>query len=141
MSSDRRSNFAQHSQLIEMRGLADQAFSRAAGAPLIEGNTVTLLKDAAENYPAWLEAIASAKHYVHFESYIIHDDEQGWKFAEAFAAKAKQGITVRVLYDWMGGFGRTSRKFWNYLASMFVATTRRAGTRRWDGSVAIIARR
>ena len=98
-----------------MRGLADQAFSRAAGAHLIDGNSVELLKDAAENYPAWLDAIASAERYIHFESYIIHEDAEGWKFAEAFIAKAKEGVTVRVLYDWMGGFGHTSRKFWNHL--------------------------
>jgi cardiolipin synthase len=35
-----------------LRALADRAFSRAAGAPLIAGNQVLLLKDAQENYPA-----------------------------------------------------------------------------------------
>lgn len=34
------------------RSLAEQAFSRAAGAPLVLGNGVRLLKDAGENYPA-----------------------------------------------------------------------------------------
>ena len=38
-----------------VRALADQAFSRAAGAALIPGNAIRLLKDAGENYPAWLE--------------------------------------------------------------------------------------
>jgi len=33
-----------------IRVLADQAFSRAVGAPLIEGNHVDLLRDAKENY-------------------------------------------------------------------------------------------
>ncbi len=55
----------------------EQAFARAAGAPLVAGNEVRLLKDAAENYPAWLEAIAAARRTIHFESYIIHDDETG----------------------------------------------------------------
>lgn len=98
-----------------VRELADRAFSRAAGAPLIEGNQVKLLKDAVENYPAWLAAIAAAKRYVHFESYIIHQDEEGWKFAEALIAKAREGVTVRLLYDWMGGFGKASPSFWNHL--------------------------
>jgi cardiolipin synthase len=97
------------------RELADQAFSRAAGAPLIEGNQVKLLRNAAENYPAWLAAIAAANRYIHFESYIIHQDEQGWKFADALLAKARDGVRVRLLYDWMGGFGKTSRSFWNHL--------------------------
>jgi hypothetical protein len=40
-----------------LRLLADQAFSRAAGAPLVEGNRVELLCDAQQNYPAWLDPI------------------------------------------------------------------------------------
>jgi cardiolipin synthase A/B len=101
--------------LSSVRALADQAFSRAAGAPLVEGNCVRLLKDARENYPAWLEAIHAAKHYVHFESYIIHEDDTGWMFADALTAKAREGVKVRLIYDWMGGFGKTSRSFWNHL--------------------------
>jgi cardiolipin synthase A/B len=98
-----------------VRALADQAFSRAAGAPLIEANRVRLLKNATENYPAWLDAIRAAKHHIHFESYIIHEDDAGRKFAEAFLAKAREGVRVRLIYDWMGGFGKTSRSFWNHL--------------------------
>ena len=99
----------------EVRALADQAFSRAAGAPLVEGNHVRLLKDARENYPAWLDAIGAANHYIHFESYIIQEDDTGRKFADALIAKAQEGVRVRLIYDWMGGFGKTSRRFWNRL--------------------------
>ncbi|HLE62885.1 MAG TPA: phospholipase D-like domain-containing protein [Pyrinomonadaceae bacterium] len=101
--------------LSPVRALANQAFSRAAGAPLIEGNHVRLLKDARENYPAWLEAISAAQNHVHFESYIIHEDDAGWMFADALVAKAREGVHVRLIYDWMGGFGKTSRSFWNHL--------------------------
>jgi len=96
-------------------GLAEQAFSRAAGSPLVAGNRVRLLKDARENYPAWLEAIAAAQRHVHFECYIIQDDDTGRRFAEAFAAKARQGVRVRLIYDWMGCFRKASRRFWNRL--------------------------
>jgi cardiolipin synthase A/B len=101
--------------LRSARQLAEQAFSRAAGAPLSEGNSVRLLIDAAQNYPAWLAAIGSARDHVHFESYIIHEDSAGLEFAKALIAKAQEGVRVRVIYDWMGGFGKTSRKFWNRL--------------------------
>jgi cardiolipin synthase A/B len=98
-----------------VRQLADQAFSRASGAPLRDHNSVTLLKDASENYPRWLEAIRTARRTIHFEMYIVHEDEQGRLFAEALLAKAREGLTVRLLYDWMGGVGKTSRRFWNRL--------------------------
>jgi cardiolipin synthase A/B len=97
------------------RALAERAFSRAAGAPLIEGNHLKLLINATENYPAWLAAMASARHHIHFESYIIHEDSAGHEFADALIAKAQEGVRVRLIYDWMGGFGKTSSKFWSRL--------------------------
>lgn len=96
---------------------ADQAFSRTVGAPLIPGNDVRLLRDARENYPAWLAAIESAERTIHFESYIIHEDEQGRLFAEALGKKARAGVKVRLIYDWMGGLFPTSNKFWRALQS------------------------
>jgi cardiolipin synthase len=57
----------------ELREVADRMFSRAAGAPLINGNQVRLLEDGRENYPAWLAAIHAAEDYVHFENYFIQD--------------------------------------------------------------------
>src|SRR4051812_32590474 len=99
------------------RSLIDQAFSRATGARLVTGNRVRLLRDAAENYPAWLDAIARAERYVHFESYIIRDDQSGRQFADALMAKAKEGVPVRVLYDWMGAFRKTPARYWTALRS------------------------
>ncbi|HYE66665.1 MAG TPA: phospholipase D-like domain-containing protein, partial [Pyrinomonadaceae bacterium] len=100
--------------------LADQAFSRAAGAPLVPGNSVRILKDAKENYPAWIEAIQAAKKTIHFESYIIHEDAAGYEFATLLAAKAKEGVRVRLIYDWMGGLGAASRGFWRSLKKVGV---------------------
>jgi len=101
--------------VTDVRALAGQAFSRVAGAPLIGGHSVRLLKNARENYPAWLDAIGSAKRHIHFESYIIHEDDTGRKFADALIGKAQEGVRVRLIYDWVGGFGKTSRGFWNRL--------------------------
>src|ERR1700736_2785058 len=72
--------------------LLDQAFTRAAGAPLVMGNGVRLLKDATENYPAWLAAIHGAEHKVYFENYIFREDETGAEFADALKAKARTGV-------------------------------------------------
>jgi cardiolipin synthase len=104
----------EHESLAPMRQLADQAFSRAAGAPLVGGNRVRLLKDARENYPAWLDSIRSAEQTIHFESYIIHEDELGYQFAEALLAKARDGVIVRLIYDWLGAYA-TSNRFWQHL--------------------------
>ena len=39
-----------------------RAVTRIAGRDPRGGNGVRLLRDAAENYPAWLEAIRGARH-------------------------------------------------------------------------------
>lgn len=97
------------------RLLAERAIVRTAGATLIPGNSIRLLRDARENYPAWLEAIETAEHTIHFESYILHQDKQGYLFADALMNKARAGVKVRLIYDWVGALNATANSFWREL--------------------------
>ncbi|MEO9137422.1 MAG: phospholipase D-like domain-containing protein [Casimicrobiaceae bacterium] len=81
---------------------AERAFARAAGAPSTDGNAVRLLCDARENYPAWLEALARAQRYILFESYIVEDDRVGHEFAALLTERARAGVRVYVIIDWLG---------------------------------------
>jgi cardiolipin synthase len=74
-----------------------------------------LLRDAAENYPAWFDAIAKAERYIYFENYIIRDDASGRQLADALADRVRGGVHVCLLYDWMGGVGKTPGRFWDSL--------------------------
>jgi cardiolipin synthase len=95
--------------------LSDQAYAHIADAPPVNGNNVRLLKDATENYPAWRQAIGEARRTIYLESYFIREDDIGWEFAAALAAKAREGVKVRIIYDWFGALGFTSRRFWRRL--------------------------
>ena len=95
--------------------LAERAFARAAGSVPIDGNAVRLLQDAAENYPAWLAAIQEAERRILFENYIVDDDAVGREFAEALAAKARAGVDVRIVYDWLGSY--RARSLWPILTN------------------------
>lgn len=94
------------------RLLAEQALSRAAGAPLLSGNSAELLIDAAAHYEAWLAAIRGAQHRVLLENYIVRNDEVGREFRDALVDRAKSGVFVAVLTDWLGCLGQTRRSFW-----------------------------
>jgi cardiolipin synthase len=100
-----------------LRILAEQAFSRAAGAPLVSGNAVRLLKDADENFPAWLEAIAQAKRTIFFEHYIVANDEVGREFVAVLAERAHAGVRVRALHDWFGDLGVATSRLWRPLVA------------------------
>ena len=128
-----------------LRDVANQAFSRASGAPLREHNRVRLLKDAQRELSGVARRDSRPRNAsIHFEMYIIHEDDQGRLFADALIEKARQGVHVRLLYDWMGGFGKTSRAVLESPARRrrrgALLTTRRASTVRSAGSAAITAR-
>ena len=125
--------------LAPIHTLANQAFSRAAGAPLVPGNRIRLLRDAIENYPAWLEAIGSAKRHVHFENYIIHEDSSGLIFADALMVKAREGVPVRLIHDWLGGVGTGSQTFWKRLRAAGVEV-RSYNPARWDSPFGWLSR-
>jgi cardiolipin synthase len=93
-----------------------QAFDRISASELREGNGIRLLRNGAENYPAWLDAIRSAERVIHFENFIVADDDTGREFASALAERAQAGVRVRVLYDWLGSTGRAFPPFWSKLA-------------------------
>ncbi len=97
------------------RLLAEQAFSRAAGAPLVAGNAVELLVDCEANFDAWRAAIAGARHAVLFENYIFRDDATGRSFLDALVERARAGVRVYVLRDWLGCLGQSSSAFWTPL--------------------------
>jgi cardiolipin synthase len=69
---------------------------------LVAGNRVTLLRNGFETFPAWLAAIDAARERVSLEMYIFADDGIGRRFAEALMAAAARGVTVRLLYDFVG---------------------------------------
>jgi cardiolipin synthase len=127
-------------QTVQVRlTFADHALSRVAGAPLIEGNHIRLLKDAQENYPAWLDAIRRAKRHIYFETFIFHQDDIGETFAAALIEKAQEGVSVRIVYDWLGCLGNTSWRFWRRLRKAGIQS-RCYNPPRLDGPLAWLSR-
>jgi cardiolipin synthase len=96
--------------VVELAGLA---MTRAAGAPPIEGNAVTLLRDAGENFPAWKAALQAAERSILFECYIFADDALGREFAAILAERARAGVKVAVIVDWLGNW--SSLRVWHDL--------------------------
>ena len=86
--------------------VADPQFLRSMGVllgpPLIDGNRVETLLNGDQIFPSMLSAIAGAKRTIDFETYIYWSGEIGKRFAEALAERARAGVKVNVLVDWLG---------------------------------------
>jgi cardiolipin synthase len=119
--------------------ILDRAFSRVTGSEPSTGNAVRLLKDATENYPAWLDAIGRAERTIHFENYIVADDAVGRAFADALIERARRGVKVRFLHDWWGSFAKASRGYWAGLRAAGVEV-RAFNPPQWSSPLACLRR-
>jgi len=104
-------NLASRQRSVERRiehryGVEDPQFARAMGSllgpALVGGNRITPLRNGDRIFPAMLEAIRAARSTINFETYIYWSGDIGREFAEALAERARTGVAVRVMLDWVG---------------------------------------
>jgi cardiolipin synthase len=72
------------------------------GSNYIAGNKVDALVNGIQIFPAMLRAIREARQTISFETYIYWRGAIAEEFADALSAKARDGVSVKVLLDWVG---------------------------------------
>lgn len=77
-------------------------FSSVLGLPTVSGNRVVDLEDGDQIFPTMLAAIRGAKRSVDFEDYIYSSGWVSKEFIGALTERARAGVQVRVLVDWIG---------------------------------------
>ena len=87
-------------------GVGDPQFHRELGAMLgpatVPGNRIENLENGEQIFPAMLEAVRSAQRTINFETYIYWSGRVGKQFADALSERARAGVKVNVLVDWVG---------------------------------------
>ena len=66
------------------------------------GHSVELLRSGESFFAANIKAIDQAKHYIHFQSYIVDEDETGMRIIDALVRAAERGIRTYLLLDAFG---------------------------------------
>ena len=72
------------------------------GPPFLAGTRVRTLLNGDQIFPPMLVAIRGAQRTITFETYIYWSGDIGREFAEALAERARNGVKVHVLLDWVG---------------------------------------
>jgi len=75
---------------------------RKSHGRFVPGNSVRLLHDGREAFPAMLEAIAQARRQVLLEMYWFDSDRVGRRFADELSRARRRGVEVAVIYDSLG---------------------------------------
>ncbi|HSU21632.1 MAG TPA: phosphatidylserine/phosphatidylglycerophosphate/cardiolipin synthase family protein, partial [Variovorax sp.] len=93
-------------QVERAYALQDDQFQRALGVllgpPITAGNRFEALHNGDEIFPPMLAAIRGARRSITFETYIYWSGDIGRAFAEALSERARAGVAVHVLLDWVG---------------------------------------
>src|SRR5205809_7449532 len=87
-------------RVTHVYAVSDPQFQRSVsallGPPLVEGNRIDTLLNGSQIFPAMLDAIDHARKSITFETYIYWSGKVGKRFADALAARARQGVHVHV---------------------------------------------
>lgn len=109
------------------RGLSDaerrtaQLLLRNSSALLTLHNRVELLQNAQHKYPRLLDDLRRAQHSISMQYYIWESDPFTEQVKDILIERARAGVKVRALYDWLGSLGA--------LKKSYVAELRAAGVR------------
>ncbi len=93
-------------QLPRLYNTGDAQFGRSMGSLLgpgiVGGNKAQELLNGDQIFPAMLSAIKAAQKTITFETYIYWSGNIGKQFADALAERARAGVKVHILVDWVG---------------------------------------
>jgi len=99
---------SQHLGHLELDPPADsaqrlrRAIRVAVGSPFEGGNSVSVLKNGVEIFPAMLEAVTEAKHSIDFVTFVYWTGDIAKRFANALSERSRAGVRVRVVLDSFG---------------------------------------
>lgn len=101
-------------QLLRQYDASDPQFRRSMGVllgpPIIEGNKVEELLNGDQIFPAMLAAIRAAQKSITFETYIYWSETIGQEFAHALSERARAGVKVHVMLDFIGSIKMDPRQ-------------------------------
>ncbi|MDR2461970.1 MAG: phospholipase D-like domain-containing protein [Mycoplasmataceae bacterium] len=79
--------------------------------PVYEFNKYEVIKSNEMIFSEYINLIRSAKKHIHLQVYLIKDGVFIFLLISELIKKAKEGIKIRFLYDWVGSFKKFNRKY------------------------------
>ena len=78
--------------------------NKLSGHHMFVGSNIEVFTTGKEKFEALKRDIASAHDHIHIQYFIIENDETGAELIDLLIQKAREGVQVRVLYDYVGSF-------------------------------------
>lgn len=95
---------------VENRQRIRLAYS-IGGANLYTGNDVRIFDEGESHFEALFNDLSRARDYINLQFYIIACDSLGRRLRDILIERARAGVKVRVIYDYIGSFDARRRDF------------------------------
>ena len=83
--------------------------NKLVGPHLFVGNGIDVFTAGTDKFEALKRDIREAREYIHVQYFILENDKTGSELIQLLMDKAREGVQVRVLYDYVGSFYMSSR--------------------------------
>lgn len=100
-----------------------RSMGQLLGPAILRDNEVKALHNGDQIFPAMLNAIRAAEKTVTFETYIYWSGDIGKQFSDALCERARNGVRVHVLLDWVGT-GKIDKEYLEQLQAAGVEVER-----------------
>ncbi len=93
-----------------VQGLSDESMqlislvNKLTEPHLFVGNDLQVFTAGRDKFESLMRDIEDARQYIHVQYFIIENDAVGSQLIELLKRKAREGVQVRVLYDYVGSF-------------------------------------
>ncbi|MCD8165231.1 MAG: cardiolipin synthase, partial [Bacteroides sp.] len=104
-------NFDEDCDLTESHSELKCLLTHVGHQPVFPYNDVQLFMWGEQKFESMFKDMEEAKDHIHIVYYTISDDELGTMFKDILLRKAKEGVTVRVIYDDIGSEKTHKRYF------------------------------
>ena len=84
-----------------------------AEAIVYPDNRVEIFNSGEKMFDSLISDISAARHYINLQFYIIANDPLGRRMADALMERARAGVKIRVIYDYVGSWGDKSMSLFN----------------------------
>jgi cardiolipin synthase len=91
-----------------------QLLKNNSEADAYASNKIDVYAEGENIFESIFEAIRNAKDHIHIEFFIFEDDTISNKLRELLIQKSKEGVRVRMIYDYIGSYKLST----NYLSSL-----------------------
>ena len=106
----KRQDTEEHLRLIEL-------IQRNSNSPLLQLQSLDIYAWGEDMYEALFQDLEQAEEYIHLQAYIFAADNVLDRLTELLIRKAKEGVTIRIIYDHLGSYS-VPKGYWSRMRSV-----------------------